>query len=109
MAPIRDFPPVIPKDRIKEKCASFVAAEGAVTDGIAGRQAGTDGIRKTGTAVWAFDWFTCPTEDERHKFAFSPGEDRKIRELVVCHYYRGSEKIRIISARKADKKEALEY
>ena len=40
---------------------------------------------------------------------FLRGEDRKIRELVVCHYYRGSEKIRIISARKADKKEALEY
>ena len=37
------------------------------------------------------------------------GLSRKIRELVVCHCYRGSEKIRIISARKADKKESLEY
>jgi uncharacterized DUF497 family protein len=38
------------------------------------------------------------------------GISRKLRLLVVCHCYRGKERIiRIISARKADKQEQKQY
>jgi len=37
------------------------------------------------------------------------GLSRSLRELVVCHCYRGDDQIRIISARKADKAEAEDY
>ena len=37
------------------------------------------------------------------------GISRNLRELVVCHCYRGDESIRIISARKADKSESAHY
>ena len=53
-----------------------------------------------------------------HDPGHSPEEDRfvllglscKLRLLVVCHCYRGKERIiRIISARKADKQEQKQY
>jgi len=37
------------------------------------------------------------------------GLSRNLRELVVCHRYRGDDLIRIISARKADKDEIDDY
>jgi len=37
------------------------------------------------------------------------GLSRNLRELVVCHCYRGDDLIRIISARKADKDEIDDY